>query len=46
MRFVEPCYVAEIAYREYVPGRWLRHTSFKGCREVADLSQIHIPNCA
>lgn len=46
VRFVEPCYVAEIAYREYVPGRWLRHASFKGCREVADLSQIQIPNCA
>lgn len=27
VRFVEPRFVAEIAYREYVPGRWLRHAS-------------------
>lgn len=46
VRFVEPRMVAEIAYREYVPGRWLRHASFKGCRDVDDLSQVRIPDCA
>lgn len=32
VRYVEPTYVGEVAYREYVRGRWLRHTSWKGLR--------------
>lgn len=43
VRWVEPRYVAEIAYREYVAGRWLRHTSFKGLRDVPDLARIGLP---
>ena len=46
VRWVEPRHVAEIAYREYVPGRWLRHTSFKGLRESADPALIQLPECA
>lgn len=45
VRWVEPRYVAETAYREYVPGRWLRHTSFKGLRS-ADPAQIRVPEYA
>jgi len=30
----EPRFVCEIAHREYVAGGWLRHTSYKGGREV------------
>jgi bifunctional non-homologous end joining protein LigD len=45
VRWVEPRHVAEIAYREYVPGRWLRHTSFKGLRESADPARIQLPEC-
>jgi bifunctional non-homologous end joining protein LigD len=33
VRWVTPTYVGEVAYREYVPGRWLRHTSWKGLRD-------------
>ena len=33
VRWVTPTYVGEVAYREYVPGRWMRHTSWKGLRE-------------
>lgn len=38
--WVEAEYVGEIAYREWVPGRGLRHASWKGLRtrRVADLS--------
>jgi bifunctional non-homologous end joining protein LigD len=46
VQWVEPCHVAEIAYREYTPGRWLRHTSFKGLRESADPAQIQLPEHA
>jgi bifunctional non-homologous end joining protein LigD len=35
VRFVEPRLVVEVAYREYVHGRWLRHASFKGLRDTA-----------
>lgn len=35
VRWVEPRYVGEIAYREYTPGRLLRHPSYKGLRAVA-----------
>ena len=31
--WVEPQYVGEVAYREYVPGRGLRHCSWKGLRQ-------------
>lgn len=31
--WVTPTYVGEVAYREYVTGRWLRHTSWKGLRD-------------
>lgn len=31
--WVEPEYVGEVAYREYVPGRGLRHSSWKGLRD-------------
>lgn len=34
VRWVEPRYVGEIAYREYTPGRLLRHPSYKGLRDV------------
>lgn len=33
-RWVEPCIVGEVAFREYVPGRGLRHASWKGLRNV------------
>ncbi|CAN5314631.1 hypothetical protein BH09ACT8_BH09ACT8_66500 [soil metagenome] len=33
VRYVTPTYVGEVAYREYVPGRWMRHTSWKGLRQ-------------
>lgn len=31
--WVEPAYVGEVAYREYVPGRGLRHGAWKGLRD-------------
>ncbi|MEU0498020.1 non-homologous end-joining DNA ligase [Mycobacterium sp. NPDC006124] len=33
-RWVEPLLVGEVAFREWVPGRGLRHASWKGLREV------------
>ena len=39
-------FVAEIAYREHVPGRWLRHASFKVGRDVPDLAQVWIADYA
>ncbi|WP_264042488.1 ATP-dependent DNA ligase [Mycolicibacterium hodleri] len=33
VRYVTPTYVGEVAYREYVPGRWMRHPSWKGLRQ-------------
>ena len=33
IRWVTPKYVGEVAYREYVPGGWLRHPSWKGLRD-------------
>lgn len=41
-RWVEPLYVGEVAFREYAPGRGLRHASWKGLRE-ADPSQARLP---
>lgn len=31
--WVQPKYVGEVAYREYIPGRGLRHCSWKGLRD-------------
>lgn len=45
VRWVTPRYVGEIAYREYTPGRWLRHPSWKGLREVA-LVDVRVPAAA
>lgn len=45
VRFVQPQLVAEIAYREYIAGRWLRHTSFKGLR-TADPRRTRLPTPA
>lgn len=33
VRWVDALYVGEVAYREYIAGRWLRHTSWKGLRQ-------------
>lgn len=33
VNWVNPRYVGEVAYREYAPGRGLRHASWKGLRE-------------
>lgn len=33
-RWVEPHYVGEVAFREFIPGRGLRHASWKGLRAV------------
>ena len=40
--WVEPQLVCEVAYREYVAHRWLRHTSFKGLRDT-DPAHIRTP---
>ena len=45
VRWVTPRYVGEIAYRDYTPGRWLRHRSWKGLREVA-LAGARVPSAA
>lgn len=42
VRWVAPHYVGEVAYREYVPGHWLRHTSWKGLRDSA-ISSVRLP---
>ncbi len=42
VQFVEPRLVVEVAYREYVAGRWLRHPSFKGER-AADPEHVPLP---
>lgn len=42
IRWVSPKYVGEIAYREYVPGKWLRHTSWKGLRDT-DPRAVRMP---
>ncbi|MCA2247547.1 DNA ligase [Mycobacterium intracellulare] len=40
--WVDPVYVGEVAYREYTAGRWLRHTSWKGLRDI-DARAIALP---
>ncbi|MDO2394848.1 non-homologous end-joining DNA ligase [Mycobacterium avium subsp. hominissuis] len=44
VRWVEPRLVVEVAYREYVEGRWLRHPSFKGERAV-EPAEVRLPVC-
>ena len=34
VRWVDPVYVGEVAFREFVPGRGLRHASWKGLRDT------------
>ncbi len=46
VRWVEPRFVCEVAYREYVAGGWLRHTSFKGLGGVGLLARVRVPGCA
>lgn len=41
-RWVEPLYVGEVAFREYAPGRGLRHASWKGLRD-ADPTTAALP---
>ena len=42
VRWVTPRYIGEIAYREYTPGQWLRHPSWKGLRD-ATLADARVP---
>jgi bifunctional non-homologous end joining protein LigD len=35
VHWVDPVHVGEVAFREYVPGRGLRHASWKGLRDKA-----------
>jgi len=35
VHWVDPVYTGEVAFREYVPGRGLRHPSWKGLRDNA-----------
>jgi bifunctional non-homologous end joining protein LigD len=42
VRWVTARYVGEVAYHEYVPGRWLRHTSWKGLRDCA-FDSVRVP---
>lgn len=42
VRWVQPRLVVEVAYREYVEDRWLRHPSFKGER-AADPGHVRLP---
>ena len=43
VRWARPKYVGEVAFREYVPGQGLRHTSWKGLREV-DAASVKLPS--
>ncbi|MBU8841259.1 non-homologous end-joining DNA ligase [Mycolicibacterium goodii] len=42
-RWVEPRYVGEVAFREWSPGRGLRHASWKGLREQVDVRATRLP---
>lgn len=42
VRWLTPTYVGEVAYREYVPGRWLRPTSWKGLRN-SNFRKVTVP---
>ncbi|KMV22092.1 DNA ligase [Mycobacterium heckeshornense] len=42
IRWVIPKYVGEVAYREYVAGKWLRHASWKGLRD-SDPRTVRMP---
>lgn len=41
--WVQARLVGEVAYREYVHGRWLRHTSWKGLRDAVDPATVAVP---
>ncbi|MBY0285667.1 MAG: DNA ligase [Mycobacteriaceae bacterium] len=43
-RWVEPHFVGEVAFREYVPGRGLRHASWKGLRDGVDPTLTVLPS--
>jgi bifunctional non-homologous end joining protein LigD len=43
-RWVEPRYVGEVAFREWAPGRGLRHASWKGLREMVDVRATRLPS--
>lgn len=43
-RWVEPRYVGEVAFREWAPGRGLRHASWKGLREQIDPRATRLPS--
>lgn len=45
VQWVKPQHVGEIAFREYIPGRGLRHASWKGLRE-SPIEDIGMPNQA
>ena len=42
VHWCEPTYVGEVAFREYIPGRGLRHASWKGLRET-QFDEIGMP---
>ncbi len=42
-RWVEPRHVGEVAFREWAPGRGLRHASWKGLREQVDVRATRLP---
>lgn len=41
---MEPRYVGEVAFREWAPGRGLRHASWKGLREQIDPRATRLPS--
>ncbi|OMC51973.1 DNA ligase [Mycolicibacterium fortuitum] len=43
LRWVQPVYVGEVAYREYTPGGRLRHASWKGLRTAVSPSDVRLP---
>lgn len=43
LRWVDPLYVGEVAYREFTPGGGLRHASWKGLRAAVSLSDVRLP---
>lgn len=45
VQWVEPVLVGEVAFREYVPGRGLRHVSWKGLRDSTS-SDVGLPPSA
>jgi bifunctional non-homologous end joining protein LigD len=41
--WVQAKFVGEVAYREYISGRGLRHTSWKGLRDSVDPATVALP---